>query len=703
MKKTISEFNLGKAEIFPKKEYVAGSYATITYTYTAGHSIDYAGYIKLTFRNMDDFGTPQFDDPAAPNYCTVSTTGNSRIIPRWDRKGAERPSNKALYFQIRDEFVSTGDVITIIFGDTSDGSPGWKLPTYITGHFEFTTYVDPIATYIFKKLPKSPSIALVPGPAVRAVCTAPSELVVGEGFDVYLRLEDRWGNPVGDSVRFPQPAYKKPGIYTVAIQDNHTGLSAESNPINVFNKEPRYKKYWADFHGQSGETIGSKTIDEYFTFGRDIARLDILGHQGNDFQISDAFWKKINQVAREFYQPGNFVTFPGYEWSGNTPDGGDRNVFFTHEGGTIFRSSLEQVPENKSIYTPSYTADALFKNLRKQYDPEAFVFAHVGGRYADLNVHDEQLETIIEVHSVWGTFEWFLREALRRGYRVGFAANSDGHKCDPGAAYPGNSKFSTPGGLTCVLAEKLDRESVFKAIKARRCYASSNPRILLDLLLNYKDKSFMMGEIANVSGGDKAVLHVRIAGTAPIQRVDVFNGTDLITTMHPYKNDNLGRRYKITWNGARVKGQDRVLRWDGGLQVEKNTIEQALPINFWNPDYPLEIINNKKLKWNSFTTGTAKGVLLTMEKSARGRIHFETSAAILDIDLGKIGLKPLIWDLGFLEKSVRVDRLPDKLNPREFAFQLPISGLKDGDNPIFIRLVQEDGQKAWSSPVFLVK
>ena len=228
-----------------------------------------------------------------------------------------------------------------------------------------------------------------------------------------------------------------------------------------------------------------------------------------------------------------------------------------------------------------------------------------------------------------------------------------------------------------------------------------NPRILLDLLLNYKDKSFMMGEIANVSGGDKAVLHVRIAGTAPIQRVDVFNGTDLITTMHPYKNDNLGRRYKITWNGARVKGQDRVLRWDGGLQVEKNTIEQALPINFWNPDYPLEIINNKKLKWNSFTTGTAKGVLLTMEKSARGRIHFETSAAILDIDLGKIGLKPLIWDLGFLEKSVRVDRLPDKLNPREFAFQLPISGLKDGDNPIFIRLVQEDGQKACQVLFFL--
>jgi hypothetical protein len=462
------------------------------------------------------------------------------------------------------------------------------------------------------------------------------------------------------------------------------------------------KKYWADFHGQSGETIGSNTIEEYFTFGRDVGRLDILGHQGNDFQISDKFWAEINQTTKEYYQPGKFVTFPGYEWSGNTPVGGDRNVFFTSEGGEISRSSLEQVPGRKSKYAYSLTAEELFENLKAQKGPQPFVFAHVGGRYADLDMHDPEIELAMEVHSVWGTFEWFFFDALRRGFRVGITANSDGHKCDPGGAYPGNSKFSTPGGLTCVLAENLDRESVYAAIKARHMYATSYPRILMDLKMELGDGSAMMGDIVEVKD-DNAVLDVRLVGAGPIQRVDIFNGAELMGTMRPYEVEDLGRRLRIVWNGARVRGQDRVLRWDGGLTVSENAIEAADAINFWNPDHPLQSINKQELAWESFTTGTVKGVLLTLEKAATGTIHFNTVEKKLDISLVDIGLAPKIWDLGELEKYIRVERLPDSKSSTEFSFRLPIEGLRKGDNPIFIRVVQEDGQKAWSSPVYLVK
>ena len=62
------------------------------------------------------------------------------------------------------------------------------------------------------------------------------------------------------------------------------------------------------------------------------------------------------------------------------------------------------------------------------------VVAHVGGRYADiLYAHDPKLDTAVEVHSAWGTFEWILRDAFEKGYRVGIVANSDGHKGRPGA------------------------------------------------------------------------------------------------------------------------------------------------------------------------------------------------------------------------------------------------------------------------------
>ena len=109
----------------------------------------------------------------------------------------------------------------------------------------------------------------------------------------------------------------------ISTHDETTELTANSNPIEVCS-EIELQMCWADFHGQSEETVGENTIDDYFMFARDYGLLGVAAHQGNDFQVTDAFWEKINQVTRKFYEPGKFVTFPGYEWSGNTPLGGDR-------------------------------------------------------------------------------------------------------------------------------------------------------------------------------------------------------------------------------------------------------------------------------------------------------------------------------------------------------------------------------------------
>jgi hypothetical protein len=40
----------------------------------------------------------------------------------------------------------------------------------------------------------------------------------------------------------------------------------------------------------------------------------------------------LNQETAELYQENLFVTFPGYEWSGNTGTGGDRKFFFAMMG-----------------------------------------------------------------------------------------------------------------------------------------------------------------------------------------------------------------------------------------------------------------------------------------------------------------------------------------------------------------------------------
>ena len=81
------------------------------------------------------------------------------------------------------------------------------------------------------------------------------------------------------------------------------------------------------------------SAEDYFRYARDAAFVDMVGHQGNDFQITDAFWKELNRLTAEFDEPGKFVCLPGYEWSGNTGMGGDRNIFYRREGRPIRRSS----------------------------------------------------------------------------------------------------------------------------------------------------------------------------------------------------------------------------------------------------------------------------------------------------------------------------------------------------------------------------
>ena len=208
---------------------------------------------------------------------------------------------------------------------------------------------------------------------------------------------------------------------------------ARANPLRVVAAAP-LRRYWGDLHGQSGETIGMGTAESYFRYARDAAFIDMVGHQGNDFQITDAFWTELNRLTAEFDVPGRFVCLPGYEWSGNTGMGGDRNIFFRHEGRPIRRSSHILV-EGQTSTDAIYTADELFRALAGE---DAVVIAHVGGRYADLKyAHDGRLERTVEVHSTWGTFEWLLHDAFEQGYRVGVVCHSDDHKGRPGATRPG--------------------------------------------------------------------------------------------------------------------------------------------------------------------------------------------------------------------------------------------------------------------------
>jgi hypothetical protein len=314
-------------------------------------------------------------------------------------------------------------------------------------------------------------------------------------------------------------------------------------------------------------------------------------------------------------------------------------------------------------------------------------------------MHDPAIELAVEVHSAWGTFEWLVDDALQRGYQIGICANSDGHKCRPGSSYPGAGEFGSLGGLTCVLAQRLDRESILEALIARHFYATTGCRCLMEVKLMTGDgRSAMMGDVVE-AGIAPLDLYVRVVGTAPVESVEVRSGTRVLKTVRPYGEGDLGCRVKVVWSGAEVRGRDRMARWDGGLRLEGNGIVQATPINFWNANQPLERVGCHQVAWKSVTTGGVAGVILELEETDVGLLAIDTFQRRVECEIGSLGMEPIVWDCGGLQKEIRVYRLPDRQRTCEVSFTLPLTGTHQA---IYIRMTQEDGHMAWTSPVYLV-
>ena len=118
---------LGHADIIPVASVTAGSLGTWTIRYRVGPAgIDDGGRLKLCFRINSDWGVPQFTDPTAANFVTLSTTANARLTPSYDPRGHIRPWSKAVTVLVDDGYLAEGELVHIVLGDTTAGGPGFE-------------------------------------------------------------------------------------------------------------------------------------------------------------------------------------------------------------------------------------------------------------------------------------------------------------------------------------------------------------------------------------------------------------------------------------------------------------------------------------------------------------------------------------------------------------------------------------------------
>jgi hypothetical protein len=237
-------------------------------------------------------------------------------------------------------------------------------------------------------------------------------------------------------------------------------------------------------------------------------------------------WDRIRKATESFHEPGRFVTLLGYEWTNWIH--GHRHVLYFGSEGTVL-SSLDE-----RYRTPTELWEGLAGT-------QALTFAHhSAGGPVPTNwdyAPPPDMEPVTEVASVHGSSEApdapariyspqpgnFVRDALDRGYRLGFVGSGDSHDGHPGLAHLVNPYM---GGVAAVLTDDLSREGLRQALLDRRCYATNGPRIVLRCALDGQ----RMGSTVKPREG-QALLYVRAIACAPIATIELIRSGEIAETI----------------------------------------------------------------------------------------------------------------------------------------------------------------------------
>ncbi|MBE6036606.1 MAG: DUF3604 domain-containing protein [Clostridiales bacterium] len=324
--------------------------------------------------------------------------------------------------------------------------------------------------------------------------------------------------------------------------------TGKSNPAVVTEAITGPRHFWGDMHGHTGIQWGRGSGRSYYEYAKEVACVDFCaltdpdaGRYTNNnatckdslsVYMSDKQWKEIQDVNKQFHEEGRFIPLLGYEYHNDAPNpefGGDRNVYYESYDEPIRRCCDEG----------SYTPKELWAQLKEQ-KVRALTIPHHTAKKVMLGsweLHDPEIQRLVEIYSSWGNSECegcerpiiggavyedhSVQYALSKGYRLGFVTGSDSHAGTPGYCHwVFSSDFEGyRGGLTCIMTDKLTKQSLFDALYNRQTYATTGQRILLEFTVN----GAPMGQEIPLAENPVRELKVKVLGTDEIDHVEIIS------------------------------------------------------------------------------------------------------------------------------------------------------------------------------------
>ncbi len=721
----IGDLNLSSNGPFRARQSV-----TVNLTYEVGEMSMAAGggIVVGQWRS----GNLQVADPLAANYVTVRTSNPRARFEASDPWGAWSTfeTRSVLAFRLSGADLTRGDTVTLTFGDRRGGGPGLRMQEWSNDRVVFKTFLD-LEGQGWLLTPHWPSMEVTGDDSVQFVSAiAPSIVHPGEEFALLVRAEDRYKNVssgftpdldvlLNGSVFRTVPAGSQalqelsgitidsPGVYRFEVRSRDGTLRGMSNPVRV-RSNPQYRIFWGDSHGHTGFAEGQGSPDGYYTFGRDVARLDFLSLSEHDIWMDDHEWKTLQDMVEKYRVPGRFTPLLGFEWTSRLAYGGHHNVFF-RDATERLRVPNQQAP----------LLDELYRGLQDGNSVEDVLVVPHAHQPGDWTATDGDLARLVEIQSGHGTFDWFGNRYLENGNRVGFIGASDNHFGHPGYSGITNRQL---GGLAAVLAVENTPDGIFDGLRNRATYATTGERILLDATLN----GVRMGQSQRHSA--TRTLRCTVNGTAPIDAIDVIkNGRIVYTRRYLETGMRSHAHVQISFESStQVIGRRQVPRgdrpWTGVVRVDGAEIVGVDEPAYRHPGTYRTRLDEGQLEFGLHTRGRSSALVLRLSgASADTRV-------VVDMQRtrerrGSGGYERTPQTLPANQQVFRLGDLRGNVDRREYqvlehadalSVQLvPSNGLLDQDftysdqdarspgDYYYLRVRQMDGAVAWSSPFWI--
>lgn len=492
-----------------------------------------------------------------------------------------------------------------------------------------------------------------------------------------------------------RPAYASNRIAVVAGNDRREarGWATRQSPRYRTEADGReLTLYWGDLHRHSLVsrcTSGDEpSLEDFYRYGWDVCDYDFWAVTDHSENSSEYQWWSIQKIADLFRVDDRFVPMYGFEWTGNT---GHQNV--------IYGSEQRGAPIYSSFAAGSQTPDELWASLRRHPDYPAITIPHHPGSAMipyDWDYYDPEYLRLVEVFQACrGNYEQqgcfrqysdgtldgtFVLDGLRRGHRFGLIASSDHGN---GASYVG------------AFAERLTRQGVFEALQDRRVFGATTRDVIVDVRVA---GAFMGSEIER---DGPLEIEVFARGFRELARIELVRNGTTIQSLAP----DLGLPDGWLEMPLRVEfGQSDVTTdWSGRIRIEGGEIVRT---PFWGPE--VVAAGRDEVRWIAATKSFGEpygsqrgGIEMTLVGPPEATVALTADQGNVAVTLGKLQTE-MIEVPGTRGGRLRLARGTGGLTSLG-ATEQRLTWIDEPDGPAFyyVRVLQIDGEMAWSSPVWV--